>query len=167
MKVILSCCTLFLFAANLVGQTAATTADQAHRRAEELLRQMTIEEKVGQMNQSSGVVMPLLADEKPDNLIVQGKVGSILWLIDVKETIASSTWLSTSRAFIFPSSSHSTSFTDIAPSSRSPWPWPLHGIQPLKKPRNTSQARTRAQRASAGPLPPWSTSPAIPAGGAS
>jgi len=85
MKVILSCCTLFLFAANLVGQTAATTADQAHRRAEELLRQMTIEEKVGQMNQSSGVVMPLLADEKPDNLIVQGKVGSILWLIDVKE----------------------------------------------------------------------------------
>ena len=46
---------------------------------------MTIEEKVGQMNQSSGIVMPLLATEKPDDLIVQGKVGSILWLIDVKE----------------------------------------------------------------------------------
>ena len=70
---------------NLVGQTAPMTQTEAHRRAEELLKQMTIEEKVGQMNQSSGVVMPLLASEKPDNLIVQGKVGSILWLIDVKE----------------------------------------------------------------------------------
>ncbi len=46
---------------------------------------MTIDEKVGQMNQSSGVVMPMLASEKPDDLIAQGKVGSILWLIDVKE----------------------------------------------------------------------------------
>ena len=69
----------------LAGQTSSISADEAHRRAENLLKQMTIEEKVGQMNQASGVVMPLLADEKPDNLIVQGKVGSILWLIDVKE----------------------------------------------------------------------------------
>ena len=69
----------------LSAQTTPITVVEAHRRAEELLKQMTIEEKVGQMNQSSGVVMPLLADEKPDNLIVQGKVGSILWLIDVKE----------------------------------------------------------------------------------
>ena len=70
---------------SLAGQTAPMTATEAHRRAEELLKQMTIDEKVGQMNQSSGVVMPLLASEKPDDLIVQGKVGSILWLIDVKE----------------------------------------------------------------------------------
>jgi hypothetical protein len=68
----------------LVGQTAPVSAADAHRRAEELLKQMTIEEKVGQMNQSSGIVMPLLADEMPDGLIVQGKVGSILWLIDVR-----------------------------------------------------------------------------------
>jgi beta-glucosidase len=68
----------------LPAQTPMATAE-AHRRAEELLKQMTIEEKVGQMNQSSGIVMPLLATEKPDSLIVQGKVGSILWLIDVKE----------------------------------------------------------------------------------
>ena len=61
------------------------TAAEARRRAEALLKQMTIEEKVGQMNQSSGIVMPMLANEKPDDLIVQGKVGSILWLIDVKE----------------------------------------------------------------------------------
>jgi beta-glucosidase len=70
---------------SLAGQTAPMTQAEARRRAEELLKQMTIEEKVGQMNQSSGVVMPLLASEKPDGLIVQGKVGSILWLIDVKE----------------------------------------------------------------------------------
>ncbi len=69
----------------LHAQAPPITAAEAHSRAEELLKQMTIEEKVGQMNQSSGVVMPLLADEKPDNLIIQGKVGSILWLIDVKE----------------------------------------------------------------------------------
>ena len=76
---------ILALAASLAAENATTAADDAHRRAEELLKQMTIEEKVGQMNQSSGVVMPLLASEKPDNLIVQGKVGSILWLIDVKE----------------------------------------------------------------------------------
>ncbi len=86
MKAILSSSFLLLaLAATLAGQTAPITADEAHRKAEDLLKQMTIEEKVGQMNQSSGVVMPLLASEKPDNLIVEGKVGSILWLIDVKE----------------------------------------------------------------------------------
>jgi beta-glucosidase len=46
---------------------------------------MTVEEKVGQLNQSSGVQMPMLGSEKPDGLVAQGRVGSILWLIDVKE----------------------------------------------------------------------------------
>jgi beta-glucosidase len=77
---------LFIVRSAIVAaQTPVMTAVEAHRKAEELLKQMTIEEKVGQMNQSSGIVMPMLASEKPDNLIVQGKVGSILWLIDVKE----------------------------------------------------------------------------------
>ncbi len=70
---------------SLAAQTASMTSADARSRAEQLLKQMTIEEKVGQMNQSSGIVMPLLANEKPDNLIAQGQVGSILWLIDVKE----------------------------------------------------------------------------------
>ncbi len=70
---------------SLAGQSATVTSAEARSRAQDLLKQMTIEEKVGQMNQSSGIVMPLLASEKPDNLIVQGQVGSILWLIDVKE----------------------------------------------------------------------------------
>ena len=69
----------------LPAQSGAITADEAHRRAEALLKQMNIEEKIGQMNQASGVVMPMLGGQKPDELIAKGGVGSILWLIDVKE----------------------------------------------------------------------------------
>ena len=46
---------------------------------------MTLDEKVGQLTESAGIVMPGLASEKPDNAIAAGKVGSVLWLIDVKE----------------------------------------------------------------------------------
>ena len=46
---------------------------------------MTLDEKIGQMNQSSGVQMPMLGSEKPDDLIAQGRVGSILWLIDANQ----------------------------------------------------------------------------------
>jgi beta-glucosidase len=76
---------LFAFTTNLRAQSASMSADEAHRRAETLLKQMTIEEKIGQMNQASGVVMPMLGGQKPDELIAKGGVGSILWLIDVKE----------------------------------------------------------------------------------
>lgn len=54
-------------------------------RAEALLKQMTVEEKVGQLNQSSGISIPGLSEDKPDDIIAQGKVGSVLWLNDVKE----------------------------------------------------------------------------------
>src|ERR1700735_5264873 len=74
--IVLAAILLTSLPAILPAQTTPMAAAEARRRAEELLKQMTIEEKVGQMNQSSGVVMPLLATEKPDNLIVQGKVGS-------------------------------------------------------------------------------------------
>lgn len=60
-------------------------SQESTRRAQALIKQMTVDEKVGQLNQSSGVVLPMLGSEKPDDLITQGKVGSILWLIDVKE----------------------------------------------------------------------------------
>ncbi len=72
-------------AVSVAAQPTPITQAEAHRRAEALLKQMTVDEKVGQMNQSSGVVMPMLGSSKPDDLIVQGRVGSILWLIDVKE----------------------------------------------------------------------------------
>jgi beta-glucosidase len=64
---------------------SALVSPENTQRAQVLLRQMTLDEKVGQLNQSAGVVMPMLGSQKPDDLITQGKVGSILWLIDVKE----------------------------------------------------------------------------------
>jgi beta-glucosidase len=57
----------------------------AKQKAEALLKQMTVGEKVGQLNESAGIVMPGIAERKPDELIVQGKLGSVLWLNDVKE----------------------------------------------------------------------------------
>ena len=73
-----------LLGALLYNATAAVAqsplfSNQAKQKAEALLKQMTVEEKVGQLNQSSGIVMPGLTAEKPDDLIAQGGVGSILW----------------------------------------------------------------------------------------
>jgi beta-glucosidase len=63
----------------------AVSTGEAHRKAEALLKQMTVDEKVGQLNQASGIVMPFLGSDKPDDLVAQGRVGSILWLSDTKE----------------------------------------------------------------------------------
>ena len=41
----------------------------AEQKAEDLLKQMTVDEKIGQLNESSGIVMPGVAIEKPDDLI--------------------------------------------------------------------------------------------------
>ena len=75
---------LFAIAATAPAQNPPFSPE-SERKAEALLKQMNLDEKVGQMNQSAGVVMPMLGSQKPDDLITQGKVGSILWLIDVKE----------------------------------------------------------------------------------
>ena len=73
----------------MAGATAAQTSppshDDAHRRAEILLKQMTVEEKAGQLNQASGIVIAGLAKEKPDAAIVKGQVGSVLWQFEVKD----------------------------------------------------------------------------------
>ena len=73
----------------MAGATAAQISplshDDAHRRAEALLKQMTVEEKAGQLNQASGIVIPGLAKEKPDAAIVKGQVGSVLWQFEVKD----------------------------------------------------------------------------------
>ena len=73
-----------LNAASSVAQIALFS-QEARQKAEGILKQMTVEEKVGQLNESSGIVMPALATEKPDDLIAKGGVGSILWQMDVKE----------------------------------------------------------------------------------
>src|SRR5580658_3407279 len=60
-------------------------SNEAKQKAEALLKQMTVDEKIGQLNESSGIVLPGIATEKPDDLIANGGVGSILWQMDVKE----------------------------------------------------------------------------------
>jgi beta-glucosidase len=81
---LLSASVLIAFVVNAAAQTALISPENT-QRAEALLKQMTLDEKVGQLNQSSGVVKPMLGSQKPDDLITQGKVGSIIWLIDIKE----------------------------------------------------------------------------------
>jgi beta-glucosidase len=83
--VVLFACTLRAPVLGLAAPASPMTHDEAHRRAAALLKQMTVEEKAGQMNQAAGIVMPGIASEKPDDAIVKGQVGSVLWLIDVKE----------------------------------------------------------------------------------
>jgi beta-glucosidase len=78
-------CILLAMTGLLAAQTPPLTQQEAHRRAEALLKQMTVQEKVGQLNQASGIQIPGLASVKPDDAIAKGEVGSVLWLTDVKE----------------------------------------------------------------------------------
>jgi beta-glucosidase len=82
---IASASVLLAMSSTVSAQTVPLTHEEAHRRAESLLKQMTVEEKVGQLNQAAGIQIPGLADEKPDDAIAKGQVGSVLWLFDVKE----------------------------------------------------------------------------------
>ena len=72
------------FAATVNAQSPLYSPE-ARRRAEDLLKQMTLEEKVGQLNQAPGIDLPGVSYGKPEDLISQGKAGSILWLSDTKE----------------------------------------------------------------------------------
>lgn len=83
-SVVLFAC-LFTLTTTFWAQSGPVSAAEARRKAEALLKQMNLEEKIGQMNQASGVAMPMLGGQKPDELIAKGGVGSVLWLIDVKE----------------------------------------------------------------------------------
>ena len=80
-----SLCVLLAMAGMAAAQTAPLARQEAHRRAEALLKQMTVEEKVGQMNQAAGIPIPGMSSGKPDEAIAKGQVGSVLWLFDVKE----------------------------------------------------------------------------------
>lgn len=62
---------------SLVDRTSA-------ERAETLLKQMTVEEKIGQLSLASGAAFPG-RPHLSDQTLAQGKVGSVLWLADPKE----------------------------------------------------------------------------------
>jgi beta-glucosidase len=77
---------LLLFAAAaLNSQTQPLSDSEIRGRADALLQRMTVEEKVGQLNQESGILIKDFVDQKPDEDIREGRVGSILWLSEVKE----------------------------------------------------------------------------------
>jgi len=50
-------------------------------RANDLLRKMTLEEKIGQLTQAGGIALTKDAP-KPEDLILKGQAGSVLWLSD-------------------------------------------------------------------------------------
>lgn len=69
---------LLIFGALFAASCAAPAGDEIDRKVEELLAKMTIEEKIGQMNQVSGGYQ--FSDE-----IAKGNVGSILNIVDPVE----------------------------------------------------------------------------------
>ena len=58
---------------------------QVSRRAQSLLGQMTLEEKIGQLNLAAGVGLGGFVTAASDTDIIHGRVGAILWLADPKE----------------------------------------------------------------------------------
>src|SRR6266581_607282 len=64
----------------VVGRASAQVS-----RAEALLRRMTLEEKIGQLNLSAGVGLGGFGTAASDTDIIHGRVGAILWLADPKE----------------------------------------------------------------------------------
>src|SRR5690349_4860330 len=75
---------LLLGAATSSAQVRLANAD-ASRRAAALLEQMTLDEKIGQLNLAAGVSFPGMMSGASDSDIVRGRVGAVLWLADPKE----------------------------------------------------------------------------------
>ena len=66
------------------AQAPLVNADAA-RRAAALLKQMTLEEKIGQLNLAAGFNMGGMVSGASDDDIAKGRVGAILWLADTKQ----------------------------------------------------------------------------------
>ena len=75
---------LWLMAVPSRAQSPSTDTS-VRERADALLRQMTVEEKAGQLNQASGVTIEDAVKQVSDEAIAKGQVGSILWQVDAKE----------------------------------------------------------------------------------
>src|SRR5689334_23325963 len=81
---------LLLLITSLPAITARASAQRqladtnATRRAAALLRQMTLEEKIGQLNLAAGVALGGMMPAASDSDIARGRVGAILWLADPK-----------------------------------------------------------------------------------
>ncbi len=74
---------LFSSASLLYGQvTGANASGTAEQRADALLKKMTLEEKIGQLNQAAGIPMVNLpgAPASAEEQVRKGLAGSVLWV---------------------------------------------------------------------------------------
>ena len=72
---IVSTLVVLAMAGSMAAQTMPLSHEDAHRRAEALLKQMTVEEKAGQMNQASGIVIARAGKRKAGRRHRQGPGG--------------------------------------------------------------------------------------------
>jgi len=81
----LSCLALSALIGPSLTAQVSPFSPEAKQKAEALLRQMTLEEKVGQLDQAAGITFPGMKGDDLNQMIQDGKVGSILWLTDVNK----------------------------------------------------------------------------------
>jgi len=75
---------LRLLAGLTLLSVATASAQTPAARARALVRQMTLEEKIGQLNLSAGVTFGGMITGAADSDIVKGRIGAVLWLADTK-----------------------------------------------------------------------------------
>jgi beta-glucosidase len=64
----------------------STTGQTAEQRADALLKQMTLEEKIGQLNQAAGVPLVQVPEGQPaEELVRKGLAGSVLWATEAAD----------------------------------------------------------------------------------
>src|SRR5688500_6368256 len=78
---LLKCLLLMMSLVILLGQAPARPVDNVSKRATNLVAQMTLEEKVGQLNQLFHISQ-LMKPETVETSIREGKVGSLLFVTD-------------------------------------------------------------------------------------
>ena len=69
----------------VAGSTAAQSPSTPAQRAQALLKRMTLEEKIGQLNLAAGVTFGGMVQGASDEDITRGRIGAILWLANPKE----------------------------------------------------------------------------------
>ncbi len=82
--VVITTCFVMVTTAAVQGQGTKSSAGQsAEQRADTLLKQMTLEEKIGQLDQAAGVPLVQLPNAPPaEELVRKGLAGSVLWVTE-------------------------------------------------------------------------------------
>ena len=82
--VVITTCFVMVTTAAVQGQGTKSSAGQsAEQRADTLLKQMTLEEKIGQLDKAAGVPLVQLPNAPPaEELVRKGLAGSVLWVTE-------------------------------------------------------------------------------------